>query len=254
MIQFLYPSSPLTPKQVDEMYEEEYQAMRSAFPVTLFSLESFLAGDFRARLQSLPTLYRGWMLTPSEYKRLYDAVTEAGATMLTSAAQYEHCHYLPRWYESLKEFTPETLFFLESDDIEHELRQRGWTSCFLKDYVKSLSTDGGSVITDLAQIPEVIAKMKKYRGLVEGGLCVRRLEPFLDETEQRYFVWRGQAFSSAGDIPDVVQKAVERISSPFFTVDVIERSDGVVRLVELGDGQVSDRKQWTVHQFLELFI
>ncbi len=253
MIQFLYPSSPLNAKQVDEQYEEEYQAIRSYFPVTLFSLESFLAGEFRAKLQNLPTLYRGWMLSPSEYQQLYNVVTNTGATMLTSPQQYEHCHYLPRWYESLKDFTPETLFFSEHDDIESELRQRGWKSCFLKDYVKSLSTDGGSVVTDLSQVPNVIAKMKKYRGQLEGGLCVRRLEFFLPDSEQRYFVFKGRAFSSDGDIPDVVHKAVEKRASPFFSVDVIQRSDRVLRIVELGDGQVSDRKQWTPEGFVALF-
>jgi ATP-grasp domain, R2K clade family 3 len=253
VIQFLYPSSPLSAKQVDELYEEEYQAICSSFPVVLFSLESFLAGQFRASLQNLPTLYRGWMLSPSEYQGLYSAVNSTGATMLTSPQQYEHCHYLPKWYESLKDFTPETLFFSEQDDIESAVRQRGWSGCFLKDYVKSLSTEGGSVITDLARLPDVIARMKKYRGQIEGGVCVRRLEPFLPETEQRYFVFQGRACSSSGDIPDVVQEAVERCSSPFFSVDIIQRSDGVLRIVELGDGQVSDRKQWTCQQFVEMF-
>jgi ATP-grasp domain, R2K clade family 3 len=253
MLQFLYPSSVLNPRQVDEMYEEEYQVLRSAFPVVLFSLESLLAGDFRAKLQHLPTLYRGWMLSPSDYERLHDAVTNAGATMLTSPEAYEHCHYLPRWYESLKDFTPETLFFSEHDDIESELKQRGWTSCFIKDYVKSLSTDGGSVVTDLAQFPEVIAKMKKYRGFIEGGLCVRRLESFLNETEQRYFVFQGRAFSTEGEIPDVVQEAIKKSASPFFSVDVVQRSDSVLRIVELGDGQVSDLKIWTAEKFLKIF-
>lgn len=253
MIQFLYPSSVLNPRQVDESYEEEYQVIRESFPVALFSLEFFLAGDFRARLQPMPTLYRGWMLSGTDYKKLYDAVINSGATMLTSPEQYEYCHYLPRWYEALKDFTPETLFFSEQDDIAYELNQRGWTGCFLKDYVKSLSTDGGSVITDLAHIPEVIAKMKKYRGQIEGGLCARRLEAFLPETEQRYFVFRGKAFSVNGVIPDVLQKVMERVSSPFFSVDLIQRSDGVLRMVELGDGQVSDRKQWLTEQFINLF-
>ncbi len=253
MIQFLYPSSPLHPKQVDETYEEEFQSIRAEFPTALFSLESFLAGQFRVKLQNLPTLYRGWMLSSAEYNNLYDAVAKAGATMLTSPEDYEHCHYLPRWYESLKDFTPETLFFSEHDDVEHELEQRGWTSCFVKDYVKSLSTDGGSIVTDLTQLPDVIAKLKKYRGQIEGGLCVRRLEPFLHETEQRYFVFRGRAFAVGDEIPDVVHEAVKKCASPFLTVDVIERSDGVFRIVELGDGQVSDRKGWTLEQFAAIF-
>jgi ATP-grasp domain, R2K clade family 3 len=254
MIQFLYPNNPLNPKHPDETYADEYQIMRSHFPVSLFSLESFLAGQFRASLQVLPTLYRGWMLTPSDYQSLYDAVTKAGATMLTSPDDYEYCHYLPRWYEILKDVTPETLFFSESDGIEAELRKRGWTSCFIKDYVKSLSTDGGSIVTDLTDIPNVIAKMKKYRGQIEGGLCVRRLESFLSETERRFFVFQGKAFSSEGEIPDVVQKVVERIHKAFFSVDIIQRRDGVWRVVELGDGQVSDLKQWTPEKFLKIFM
>jgi hypothetical protein len=253
MIQFLYPSSPLNPKQVDETFLEEYQAIRSSFPIVLFSLESFLSGEFRAELQNLPTLYRGWMLSPADYKRLYDTILSASATLLTSPEQYEHCHYLPRWYEQLKDFTPETLFFAEDDDIAGELQKRGWTSCFLKDYVKSLSTDGGSVVMDLTQLPNVIAKMKKYRGRIEGGLCARKLESFLPQMEQRYFVSQGKAFSSDGVIPDVVQRVVERVSSPFFSVDLTRREDGVLRVVELGDGQVSDRKQWSPEQFLRLF-
>jgi ATP-grasp domain, R2K clade family 3 len=253
VIQFLYPSSPLNSKHPDETYADEFQVMRSQFPTTLFSLESFLAGQFRTSLQALPTLYRGWMLTPSDYQHLYDAVTKAGATMLTSPNDYEYCHYLPRWYEALKDVTPETLFFAEGDDSENELKKRGWTSCFIKDYVKSLSTNGGSIVTDLATIPNVIAKMKKYRGQIEGGSCVRRLEPFLPETERRYFVFQGRAFSSDGEIPDVVQKVVERISKTFFSVDVIQRSDGVLRIVELGDGQVSDLKHWTPETFIKIF-
>jgi ATP-grasp domain, R2K clade family 3 len=134
-----------------------------------------------------------------------------------------------------------------------QLRTQGWTSCFLKDYVKSFSTDGGSIITDLTQIPAVIAKMKKYRGQIEGGLCARRLESFDVTTEQRYFVYEGKAFSVDGTIPDVVQAVVRKVSSPFFSVDIIHRSDGVWRVVELGDGQVSDLKQWIPEKFLEIF-
>jgi ATP-grasp domain, R2K clade family 3 len=256
MIQFLYPSDPLNPKKPDETYAEEYRTAKAAsFNMTLFSYEDFLAGTFRplTPLTEFSVIYRGWMLSPFDYKRLYEAVSSKGATLLTSPEFYEYCHYLPRWYETLEDFTPETLFFTENDDIEDHLRTQGWTSCFLKDYVKSLSTDGGSIITDLVQIPTVIAKMKKYRGQIEGGLCARRLEAFDPATEQRYFVYQDEAFSVDGIIPEVVQEVVRRVSSPFFSVDIIQRSDGVWRVVELGDGQVSDLKRWTAEQFLKIF-
>jgi len=53
-------------------------------------------------------------------------------------------------------------------------------------------------------------------------------------------------------MPEVVQVAAERIDRPFFTVDTILRRDGLTRIVELGDGQVSDRKQWSAQQLLEI--
>jgi hypothetical protein len=172
--------------------------------------------------------------------------------MLTSPEQYELCHHLPRWYPTLAEFTPETCFFRESEDVVSRLRELSWTGCFLKDYVKSLAIADGSLVRDLARIPEVIAKMKMYRGEIEGGICARRVEDFDPETEGRYFVFRGTVYSREGPVPEVVQVAARRIDSPFFTVDTIRRRDGVVRIVELGDGQVSDRKKWTAQQIIAM--
>jgi hypothetical protein len=152
----------------------------------------------------------------------------------------------------LTEFTAETMTFLETEDIAAALAAHGWDGCFLKDYVKSLSTDGGSVVRDLSTIPAVIAKMLKYRGQIEGGLCARRLEDYDSSSERRYFVWRGQAHSDTGEVPHFVAEAASRVLSPFFSVDVARRSDGVLRVIELGDGQVSDRKHWDCHNFIRM--
>ncbi len=53
-------------------------------------------------------------------------------------------------------------------------------------------------------------------------------------------------------MPEVVQAAAERIDSHFFTVGTLKRRDGATRIIELGDGQVSDRKKWTVAQLLNV--
>lgn len=255
-LHLLYPSNPLRRDKPDEAYEEEYAvALQLGFAASLFSFEEFLAGDFRARpsLVSAPTLlYRGWMLTPQNYTRLHCAIAGHGAKLLTSAQQYERCHYLPGWYAQLKEFTPVTHFFRESEDVAAQLRARSWTGCFLKDYVKSLSAENGSLIHDLATIPAVIEKMRSYRGEIEGGLCARQIEDFEPATEERHFVFQGKPFSRTGFIPEVVQSAAERIDNPFFTVDTVMRRDSVTRIIELGDGQVSDRKQWSAHQLFEI--
>jgi ATP-grasp domain, R2K clade family 3 len=255
-MRLLYPTSPLQPREPDELCAEECAAaVASGFSVSLFSYEDFMAGTFRARptLSSGDTvLYRGWMVTPAQYRELHAEVSRRGAGMLTSPEQYELCHHLPRWYTTLTEFIPETRFFQESDDVASRLRELSWTDCFLKDYVKSLATADGSLVTDLARIPEVIAKMKMYRGQIEGGICARRVEDFDHDTEDRYFVFRGTAYAREGSVPEVVEIAARRIASPFFSVDTVGRRDGVIRIIELGDGQVSDLKKWTTQQIISM--
>jgi len=74
----------------------------------------------------------------------------------------------------------------------------------------------------------------------------------MPETEERYFVFKSRPFCSSGRVPDGVRAAAERIDSPFFTVDTVQRRNGVIRIIELGDGQVSDRKKWTAAQLIDV--
>jgi hypothetical protein len=78
----------------------------------------------------------------------------------------------------------------------------------------------------------------------------------MPETEKRYFVLHGTPFasSSEAEIPEIVQDCANRIKSKFFSVDVVERGDGQKRIVELGDGQVSDLVGWTAERFAALWI
>jgi len=256
-VRFLYPSAPFQPRQPDDNFASEYASTISAgFLVSLFSYEEFCAGNFHPEpvpARGERVCYRGWMLTVPDYQRLTESLARLGGVPLTSAAEYKLCHYLPSWYSLLVEHTPKTLFFVETANVAAALQGKGWTGCFLKDYVKSLSTDGGSLVTSLDKIPEVIRKMKKYRGMIEGGLCAREIEDFVPATEQRHFVFKGKAYSVSGEVPDLVSLAAKAIKSPFFSVDTVQRQDGSLRIVELGDGQVSDRKNWSPEQFLQLF-
>ena len=137
-----------------------------------------------------------------------------------------------------------------SADFEAELRSIGWQSFFIKDYVKSLKTSRGSIVRDPSEIAAVVAEMQEFRGTIEGGLCVRRVEPLIADSETRNFVIDGTAFAPAGaPVPDIVQQVVSRIRLPFFSVDVIRREDGLLRVVEVGDGQVSDLVGWTAVDF-----
>jgi hypothetical protein len=96
--------------------------------------------------------------------------------------------------------------------------------------------------------------MEQFRGEIEGGLCVRRVEAFIGDSERRYFVLHGKAYGVAGErVPELVERVANRIPSPFFSVDQIRREDGVLRVVEVGDGQVSDLVGWSTGDFAAMW-
>ena len=70
------------------------------------------------------------------------------------------------------------------------------------------------------------------------------------ETEERYFVLSRPALTGVSDtVPPLVEQVAQRIDCPFFSRRRVESTSGELRLMELGDGQVSDRKQWPAARF-----
>ncbi|MGH9936649.1 MAG: ATP-grasp domain-containing protein [Blastocatellia bacterium] len=200
-------------------------------------------------------VYRGWMLTQGEYANLAASVERAGGSYSTTPEQYVTTHYLPNWYAIVKDYTPETVFLDTDADLVSELQRLGWGRFFVKDHVNSLKTSVGSIIEDPEQIETVVSEMEKYRGFIEGGLCVRRVEDLIASSERRYFVLNRRPYAAepGGAIPEPVAYCAGAIPSPFFGVDVACRADGVERIVEIGDGQVSDLVGWSVERFVEIW-
>lgn len=129
-----------------------------------------------------------------------------------------------------------------------------WDAYFVKDFVKSLKTGRGSIVRDADDLRSAVMEMERVRGELEGGLCLRRVEPFVADTERRYFVLDGVPFSSYADlVPAAVRMTVGRIPSRFYSVDAICRTDGVMRIVEIGDGQVSDLTGWDAVAFANIW-
>jgi ATP-grasp domain, R2K clade family 3 len=252
----LYPSDPLRTKRPDEFYAAELAAVRAAgFGASVFSLEEFQAGSFVASppLPATTICYRGWMLSQIDYEALATAIVQLRAQPFTDAATYLSTHHLPNWYQAIADLTPETRIFPATADLAVELQLLDWPAYFIKDYVKSLKTSIGSLITTPEQAATVAAEMRRFRGTIEGGFCVRRVESFLTETEQRYFVLDSIPHSAAGPVPSIVAECAKRIHSRFFSVDVVQRTDGILRVVEVGDGQVSDIVGWTPERFVSIF-
>jgi hypothetical protein len=254
----LLPSDPFNKSAPDEAYAEEFTAFRAlGRSVSLFSFEDFEQGEFKAR-PPLPdgaiVLYRGWMLTPKNYTRLNKAVAARGATLNTSPQQYELCHYLPGWYETCRELTIPTVFAAEDSDFSEVLAPLDWQKYFVKDFVKSLTTARGSVAETIEEVYEVVTLLRQYRGQIEGGICVREFIGLRPETEERYFVFNGTAHGREGQVPGIVKEVASRIRSPFFSVDVVEKEGGELVVIELGDGQVSDTKNWSASRLALIWI
>ncbi len=257
---FLFPSDYFNPKVADPEFQEQVACLHQAgFTTSFISLESLAANS--AKIVNPPNpgasvAYRGWMLSSIDYERLVAIVEKAGARVLTSKSEYLATHHLPNWYPIIADLTPETRIYSLDTDLEKELYDLDWDKFFIKDYVKSLKTSIGSKIDKPSDIADVIAQMQKFRGTIEGGICVRQVEDFIPETERRYFIVRGKLFAASIDdeISVVVQECAKRINSPFFSVDVVERREGILRVVEIGDGQVSDLVGWTAERFAQLWV
>ena len=256
---FIYPQDMLKPRLPDELFREEAAAIQAkGHIVSLVDTNTFAINSATFHPPAEPDsgiVYRGWMVTPAEYQVLLHSLEQQGAKAFTSPEQYLATYYLPNWYPFLTDLTPETVILDPTTDLVSALKQLVWSRFFVKDYVKSLKTAGGSLIERPEDIERVMAEMQKYRGIIEGGLCVRRYEEFLPGSEHRFFVLNGVCYGSEpqSTIPPIVQECASRLSSPFFSVDVATRTDGVDRIVEVGDGQVSDLVGWTTGRFAALW-
>jgi hypothetical protein len=240
------------------MFADQWTALAQAgFSASLCS-DAVLTGT--RPLRNVPpdcrVVYRGWMVKSEEYATLVQAIEQCGASAFISPEEYLATHHLPNWYPLLSDLTPETRVYPVDADLVAELHSLRWGGYFLKDYVKSLKTAPGSLVHDPAEAPAVIDAMREYRGEIEGGICVRRIEEFIPASEQRYFVLLGVGYppTQGAVVPDIVRRCAERLPSKFFSVDVARRADGEFRVIEVGDGQVSDLVGWLPAAFAAMWV
>ena len=133
----------------------------------------------------------------------------------------------------------------------------GAGSAVLRDYTKSMKHHWheAAFIPDLTDAEAAWAVARRFVELRDdefaGGFVLRRFEEFTAGEVRTWWV-RGVCVlvGAHPDTPhdavgtpsvDVVAPMVAQVEVPFVTVDFVLRADGVWRVVELGDGQVSDR-------------
>ena len=255
-LHFLFPAHPLRPTVPDETFVDQLTAFRSVGFSTSLVADGVIEGG--KLLRGVPAgstvIYRGWMLDAPRYERLAAAIRSAGGQPMTDVGPYLSCHHLPNWYPLLSDLTPESHVLDPGRDYEQQLRELGWGAIFVKDFVKSLKTSVGPIVRTPSAIHEVVSEMRRVRGDIEGGIVVRRVEDFDPASERRYFVLDGVAYDPDGREPPALVKDVgERIPSRFFSADGAHLRNGTLRLVEVGDGQVSDLVGWTAEAFVRMW-
>jgi len=210
-------------------------------------------------------VYRGWMLNSAEYRAMTDKVKTMGGRLFTRPEDYIRCHHLPCWYPLIAGLTPDTVVFPEfcftpQFNLVLALQALGWEHYFIKDYVKSLKLENHPSVTTPQDVLTLLDAMTKFRGKLEGGICVRRVEKLTDE--RRFFVIQGRTIGVSGEwakvdtngIYDLLETVRTRVASPFYSVDIAIRDDGQPRVVEIGDGQVSDLVgNWTPEAFANIW-
>jgi hypothetical protein len=262
-VTILFPSDYSDRKKVEPDYADEYEAA-SKFPEfkpLLFDYDSF-AGDGTLKLcpESFSAgdgIYRGWMLTPEQYKTLYHALREKGITLINTPDEYETCHLFPSVKKHLFGNTPQSLIFEKDKQIHWDAVNKNFKKFMIKDYVKSVKgTNFPAYFETPVTAKEMNARIAEFveqRGeLYTGGIVVKEyvdLRKYGDSTNEfRAFFLNGKLLSlcrnsnqpkSCKPPPSEFVNRFGNLPSNYCTVDFAELSDGTWTVIETGDGQVS---------------
>ena len=243
MLTILFPSLPFQ-RQVDPMWAEEYDvAQTHGYAVALFDAEQ---PQLYGPLPTPPVLYRGWMLTEPEYRWL-----EARCPLLVPYAQYAAAHEAHGWYDSIRSFTPPSRFLPVAEWLREWETGAAPAPQFVKGLVKSFGAD--SRVGSLVEARQLVRRQALR---AEEVLFVREFVALSPAPEQRFFAVHGQVFGAAGtEFPAELWPAVAALQSrPFYTIDVARTTDGQPLVIEVGDGQVSDVKEWRVPELYATVI
>jgi len=274
----LFCSDPLSPSVVDSYFRGQADAVLAAgAAVALIDHDELLGGDPVRAVRRIPQgigpcWYRGWMIPADRYAELERALAARGGHLLTGAAEYRRAHELPGWYPTFASVTPQSVWMalaaneMVPPPVLAELCRPlvaaglGGGAAVVKDFVKSRKHEWRTAcyvpdVEDEAALHRVVSQFVKLQGDdLAGGVVIRAFESFVSDGphvgEAR--VWwldgRPVLIGPHPDSPEVAPRPdlaaigplVHALGCRFITTDIARHTDGGWRLVEVGDGQVSD--------------
>lgn len=269
----LFCADPLAPSKVDPHFVQQAVAVREVGgTVAVIDHDSLLAGDVPAAVGRVPhdmgsVWYRGWMIPSDRYRQLAVALADRGVDLIVTPDRYRTAHELPGWYATFADVTPASVWMPwtpgrspEVDQVAKLIEPLGKGPAVVKDYVKSRKHewDEACFIADLADVEHaarVVARMVELQEeSLNGGIVIRRFEQFRQfdgHTVEARVWWLDGAPTLISAHPDTpthvpapdltsVRPLVERLGCRWVTTDVAHRYDGIWRVVEVGDAQVTD--------------
>ncbi|GAA3949267.1 ATP-grasp domain-containing protein [Actinomadura viridis] len=263
----LFCVDPLRPRRVDPHFAREAAAVRDHYgEIALVDHDALRRGDAEAALRAVPrdlgpVWYRGWMLTAGEYAAMAGLLKKRGTVLLTHPDDYRRAHELPGWHDTFAGLTPPSVWRplspgQDPGDLGELVRPLRGGPGVVKDYVKSRKHEWDEAcfvpdMNDPARLRGVVVKMIALQDeFLAGGVVVREYERYVGDGEARVWWVDGEPalVGPHPDSPDVepdpelaaVAPAVRALGCRFITTDLARRADGEWRVVEVGDGQVSD--------------
>lgn len=266
MTVLIVPNNIFTPYRPDDHFLREAEAAEVlGVDVAVIDHDALVAGRADEAVRRVKVegdaVYRGWMVTAGQYRLLYDALADRGVKLRTPPLKYQTAHEFPGWYEIFREFTPASVYF---STLSVSTIPGLWGKVLppgagvVKDYVKSLKHHWDTAmflpdLSDTAACMKVIETFMSERGPdLVGGIVVRAFEYYQPHEVRTWWVnGKFVLFTPHPDHPDSefappfdmagqIGPAVRALNSPFITVDMTQTLEGEWRVVEVGDGQVSD--------------
>lgn len=222
--QFVYMQDEHDSSQIVEEFRSEALALA----------ESGLLVSHRPLSTSNLLIYRGYTMWRADDYPL-------NGHYLQGWQEYEAASRMSIYLPFIQDLSFET-FFVEhlNDRCIQKIEQRGWKRAFIKNDVKSLWGDGemSSVWPDTSMDELKTSFDRKYPNM--GRYAIRK---YVDATsfyeEERYWVIFNRIYHRNKYIPDLIKKAVGRLSPlniQYYTIDAIPNY-----IVEINPGESSDR-------------
>ena len=272
-MKLLFCESEINRNNVDEAFLDEYvSALDNGFSTLFYNFEEKSTQKIIRNEKAENLVYRGWMLKPELYEKLYYELLEKNYKLINNPKEYKNCHYLPENLQFINNLTPKTIFqrieneksidiliekanifdgkpVIIKDYVKSE--KHYWnTACFvndsldkkcLKDSILNLldirgeSFNEGIVIREYIELNQLTKHSKSGMPISEEY----RLFFLNNELFSIYNYWEEGNYQDNNLNIDKFKEIAKTIKSNFFTMDIAREKNGNLIIMELGDGQVS---------------